>query len=238
MHGMSCVNPMDHYGLAVSIAREYRCKRLDESDLLQEALVMVCEAARSYNPAKGEFSTWAGSLIHSKLKSVVFKYNNVGSLGANRNYLSKAFRQHLKTHDPDLSVETTKELLRTSPKWHAVTDWDVAVVLGLLDGEISLNSHALRDGTVKDGSLIETIEDDAGTVARDGWLSVLGVGDKLNAAAENFTGMYRDIALNRVLNLDDPESQVDIGKRWGVSRQRVEQVERRVRKVLKDIVRA
>lgn len=235
---MSYVDPMDHCGLAVIIARQYRCKRLDESDLLQEAMLMVCEAARTYDPAKGEFSTWAGNLIHSRLKSVVFRYNNIGTLGVGRNSLSKELRQHLKTQDPDMSLETTKRLLRANPRWNSTSDWDVAVTLNLLAGEISLDSSN-HEGPITDHrSLVESIEDEVGTEAREGWEKVVGLSDKLGAATEKFTDMYRDVALNRVLNLDDPDSQVDIGKRWGVSRQRVEQVERRVRKVLKDIIRA
>ena len=235
---MSYVDPVDHWGLATIIARQYRCKRLDESDLLQEAMLMVCEAARTYDPAKGEFSTWAGNLIHSRLKSLVFRYNNIGTLGVGRNSLSKELRQHLKTSDPDMSVETTKRLLRMNPRWKTTTDWDAAVTLGLLGGEVSLDSNS-RDGEITDhASTVETIEDTAGTEAREEWEKVLGLSEKLGVAVEKFTDMYRDIALNRVLNLDDPQSQVEIGKRWGVSRQRVEQVERRVRKVLKGIVRA
>lgn len=63
-----------NYGLAVKIARQFTPKNLDErDDYIQQALVGLVQAAQTYSPNRGRFSTYAGRCIYNSLFRYVAK---------------------------------------------------------------------------------------------------------------------------------------------------------------------
>lgn len=76
------INPLEHRGLAVSVARRFLRPGLDLDDLVQEALTALCVAARNYDPSKGaSFATWSSSLMTNHLRGVVRSDTRMGSFG-------------------------------------------------------------------------------------------------------------------------------------------------------------
>ena len=101
--GPYVVDPMEHYGLAVHIAHKYRCpEHLTRDDMVQEALAVLCAAARTFDPSQGvPFPGWAGRLIRNHLSSVYASYWRMGSVGGvNQRVLSRALRDHLQEENP------------------------------------------------------------------------------------------------------------------------------------------
>ncbi len=79
--GPYAVDPMAHEGIARHIAARFRCANLDREDLVQEAMTVLCAAARNYNASKGAFSTWASRLISCHLIVVTADFYRAGRFG-------------------------------------------------------------------------------------------------------------------------------------------------------------
>ena len=225
------VNPLDHMGLAVSVARQFLRPYFDEADLVQEALTALCAAARNYDPDKGTFATWATSLMKNHLRGVARSDSRMGSFGGrglNVTY-PNALRRYIRGGGSDLSVAGLQKMLQDIPHSSAITDYDLGVlVTHTLHSELSLDEpvHEGGDSPASVTLLIDTIEDESANdqhaeheyaLDRERVLSRLNITDPRE----------RDIMKNRILS-NDPESLVDLAGRWGVTRERVRQVESRL----------
>jgi RNA polymerase primary sigma factor len=96
--------------------------------------------------------------------------------------------------------------------------------------DLSLDSYIDEDGDV---SHLERIEDE-GPGPEDGYLSSEGdreVRDALGKVRKRIGELGWDIIHNR-LQQDSPKTLEEIGKRWGVSRERVRQVELKTKQFL------
>ena len=63
----------DNAGLANKIASGYKIPGMDTNDIKQQANLLLKDAAETYDESKGEFKTWAGTIIRSKLKTLYTK---------------------------------------------------------------------------------------------------------------------------------------------------------------------
>lgn len=229
-------DPVRHYGLAMEIAREFFCSGLERSDIEQEALTVLCAAARTFDPDRGHaFSTWAGRLIRNHLSGVVHLYRRVGMTGGrNARGLSLRLRRHLRDGG-SCAAGTVRELLRTNRHWAHPTDWDCFVAASLyLYPEVSLDetwdhregvdspaAKIPRHETVEDPRLLQDIEErmSAGDIER-----------AVEEALGSLRPREREIVTRRVIpdlvgEGDTVPTMQEIADDWGVTRQRVQQIE-------------
>jgi RNA polymerase sigma factor (sigma-70 family) len=230
------VDPLNHLGLAYSIAKRFKCHHLGRRDIEQEALAALCAAARTYDPNKGTFGTWATSIITSHLKGVQKVFHRVGGIGSrNYSFLPKPFVRHLLdggSRDPEVLRPLLKNRWWTDP-----TDWDCLVAATFaVCPEVSLNILVRSDNSRNPSSthsLLDTIEDEGslGEVTRP--LVEQEFQRVIRAALEKMSVKEQEVAVRRLLEvLDDPPTLQEIGDTWGVSRERVRQVESKARGVL------
>ena len=212
------------------VARKFRGFGLDQDDLVQEALTALCAAARNYDPSKCAFSTWSATLMVSHLRDVVRSDTRMGSFGgrgANSVY-PNALRKYIRAGGDDLSMETLRTMFRDTTGHCGLTDYDIGVLLThTRHKELSLDvpvhegespgSMTLLVDTLVDEGAEERHEDHEYAMDRERVMSQLEITDPRD----------RDIMLSRVLS-DEPETLLDIGKRWGVSRERIRQLEARL----------
>jgi RNA polymerase sigma factor (sigma-70 family) len=233
------VDPMKHYGLAVNIARRFRCPHLTQDDLIQEALAALCAAARTYDPENArhaKFTTWAGTLINHHLFGVVNHYRRIGSMGNRNHYAPRNLRRHLwrdgSTHPDDIRKVLSNRWGGPNPSdWEcfvAVTMWShIEQSLDEPVGDIYRNSPSALI------PLVEMVEDEEILERMDEELRAEDYQKLIAEALEKMTPKERDVAVRRVLKmLDDPPTLEEIGQDWGVTRERVRQIESRARNVL------
>ncbi len=226
------VNPMEHYGLAVGVARSSPCpSHLTREDMVQEALAMLCAAARTYDPSHGAtFSTWAVRLIRNHLAGVYALYRRVGSVGGrNQQSLSRSLRKYMKGVDPSFDPAVLRPLLSESRNWTHPTDHDCGVVAEvLLHEDLSLDeTWDHREGEDAPSAkipLVEKVPDEtSGLPYRDmeqGW----DADRVVRKALAWMTVRERELCLGRILSPGDT-TQDDFAERWGCTRQRVQQIE-------------
>lgn len=226
------INPLEHRGLAVSVARRFLRPGLDLDDLVQEALTALCVAARNYDPSKGaSFATWSSSLMTNHLRGVVRSDTRMGSFGgrwANTIY-PNAVRRYLRRGGTDLSVAGLREMFLEVPHSSALSDYELGVLVNhTLHPDLSLDVpvHIVGDSPASVTLLIDTLVDESAneeheeheyTLDRERVLSQLEVTDPRE----------RDILMTRTLSRE-PDSLEDLAARWEVSRERIRQVEARL----------
>ena len=235
------VDPVAHYGLAVTIAKSLpRPQNLTREDMVQEALAMLCAAARTYDPKHGvPFAGWAGRLIRNHLAGVFILYWRVGLLGSrNQRSPPKAVREHFSGLNPSYSPSVIGPLLRANHRWHGATDYDCGVV-----AQVTSHSDTSLDETLDHGGgddapgakvpLVETIPDEHSTDPYTDWEEATDADLVVRKALGWMTVRERELCQRRVLDVDTDNTLEDFAAAWGVTRQRVQQIEVGVREKLK-----
>lgn len=227
------VDPMAHYGLAVTIVQRTSCPgHLTREDMVQEALAVLCAAARTYDPDLGHpFSTWAGRLIRNHLSTVYAQYHRVGSVGtSNQRCLSRALRTYLKEFDPSSDPAVIRSLLQDNRYWSHATDYDCGMIVqATLHADTSLDeTWDHREGEDAPGAkvpLVETVPDERLEFEFLNLSEGLDAERLVRKALGWMTPRERELCLQRTLDPDTDTTLDDFGERWGVTRQRVQQIE-------------
>jgi RNA polymerase primary sigma factor len=227
----------------VAIARKQRRGTVRLDDLIQEGNVGLMRAVEKFDPHAGtRFSTYAVWWI--------------------RAYIGKYLKEARSTVRPqsgtvrldDLIQEGNVGLMRAVEKFdpHAGTRfstyavWWIRAYIGkylkearstvrpqsgtVAQPDLSLDSSIDEEGDV---THLERIEDD-GPGPEDTYLAAEGdreVRDALGKVRKRIGELGWDIVHNR-LQQDAPKTLEEIGKRWGVSRERVRQVELKTKQFL------
>ena len=198
---------------AVAIALEYRRCGLPLEDLVQEANIGVIKALDRFDPSRGvRLATYAKYWIRAQIRTYVERQYRIVKLGTTKGE-QRALWLYRRTreHRPEelsamcgLSTERVRELL---PLLMA-GDVSLSPPPG---GEASpLDRITHRSGTAED-LLGDAEERDQLESAVAGILAELSPRD-------------RDIATRRLLS-EEPETLERIGEAWGVSKERVRQLE-------------
>ena len=225
-------DPLEHWGLAVSVARRFLRPGLDLDDLIQEAFAALCVAARKYDDSKGaSFATWSVFTMTNHLRGVVRSDTRMGTFGGGgvNTVYPNAVRRYIRGGGTDLSVAGLREMFLEVPHSSALSDYELGVLVNhTLYPDLSLDVpvHVVGDSPASVTLLIDTLVDESAqerdaehetALDRERFLSRLGVTDPREL----------DILEARIFS-DNPESLEELAKRWGVSRERIRQVEARL----------
>lgn len=218
--------------LVVKIAMEFqRVWMQNLLDLIQEGNIGLMQAVRKFDPYKGvRFSYYASFWIKAYILKFImdnWRLVKIGTTQAQRKlfFRLKKEKQKLISEGFDPKPKLLSERLGVTER--EVTDMDQR-----LDGwEISL------DAPIKEGSDNERsgfVASEAVSVETQVAKKEMGaiLHEKLASFKNNLNERERDILENRVFS-DAPTTLQDIGKRYGISRERVRQIEQNMIKRMK-----
>ncbi|MCB9760815.1 MAG: sigma-70 family RNA polymerase sigma factor [Alphaproteobacteria bacterium] len=225
--------------LVVKLAFQYHRQWSNVLDLIQEGNVGLVEALRRYDPYRGiRFSSYAQYWIRAMILRFLMDNFRMVRLGSTRNG-RKLFFQLQKEKE-----RLIKEGLKPSPRLLAdrldVPETEINAVDQHLRAP-AMSLHAPASGGDEGRSLADVVSDDLATAPDEEAAQYeLGaiVREKLNAFAETLTDEREQAIWVDRLTSADPQPLSQLGERFGVSKERIRQVEARMRKRLRAFLQA
>ncbi|MCA9560929.1 MAG: sigma-70 family RNA polymerase sigma factor [Myxococcales bacterium] len=219
--------------LVVKIAMEYRRAWVNVMDLVQEGNIGLAEAVKRFDPYRGvRFSSFARYWIRALILQFILKNFRLVSF-ANTRAGRKLFFRLEKERNKLMQAfgEATPKMLADKLD---VSEDDVVAATLLKQSPLSLSGS--RPGDDGEGrTLSETLPDRGVDVEADVVKSELMA--TVDAEMKQFAAQLddeRELAIwHERLLAEDPVSLAALGERFGVSRERIRQVEARLRKRLK-----
>lgn len=232
--GPYAVDPMAHEKLASMFARRFRCANLDHEDLRQEAMTALCAAARNHNLVKCAFTTWAAHIIEGHLKVAVVMNRRSGMFGHRNQHATVIYKLHrfLTTH-PDATIADARVVL-LGVKWSGWTPGnatDDAVARAMifateLEWRLDRETH---HGDAYAPSAVSTLVDAIVDEAHERDTEDAALMSEWRALLERVPENDRERELIACrLATDAPDTLKEIGDRWGLSRERVRQIEEKL----------
>jgi RNA polymerase sigma-32 factor len=218
--------------LVVKIAMEFqRVWMQNLLDLIQEGNIGLMQAVRKFDPYKGvRFSYYASFWIKAYILKFIMDNWRLVKIGTTQAQRKLFFR--LKKEKQKLIAEGFDPKPKLLSERLGVTEQEVTDMDQRLDGwEISLDAPIKDDSEDERVAFIATpgVSVDS-QVAKKEMEAILH--EKLAVFREKLSDRERDILKNRLFS-DTPATLQDIGKRYGISRERVRQIESNMIKRMK-----
>lgn len=218
----------------VKIAHEYRHYGFKMLDLVQEGNVGLMLAVKKFDPDRGyRLISYAVWWIRAQIQSFVQRSWSMVKIGMNsaRRKLFFKIRSERSKADRELGPGETATAQQLAERL-GVTEAQVNEMEIMMAGrDFSLDAHLSNDGQTSHLDMLES----SGPSQADA-LEELEETRMLRASLDEIKSSSNDkeryIIEHRLLD-DDPESLQEIGTRFGVSRERIRQLESRVLKKLK-----
>ncbi len=220
--------------LVVKIAMEYRFAYQNIMDLIQEGNIGLMKAVSKYDPSKGaKLSYYASWWIRSYILKFILDNFRLVKIGTT-NEQKKLFYNLLKEKERllALGIEADGKVLAQNL---GVSEKSVALMdqrLGGLGGEISIDRPLSSD--VESGTLQDILASDGPSleeqVSESQGLDLLK--KHLKDFVDGLKPRDREIFQKRLLT-EAPESLQSIANEYGVSRERIRQIEERLMNNLK-----
>ncbi len=219
--------------LVVKIAYDYRRAHKNINDLIQEGSIGLMQAVKKYDPYKGvKLSTYAAWWIRAYI--LRFILNNarlvkVGTTQAQRKLFFNLRKE--KARLSALGIDPTPEAI--AERLHVETEEVVQMDRRLASGDMSLDApvHANDGGGQSRIDFLPGKLDGADNVLADAQMTSL-VHDQLEAFGKTLKDKEAQIFHQRMLS-DEPRTLQQLGEEFGVSRERVRQLEKRLQMKLK-----
>jgi RNA polymerase sigma-32 factor len=220
--------------LVVKIAMDFQSHWLNNlQDLIQEGNIGLLQALKKFDPSRGvKFSYYASYWIKAYILKFImdnWRLVKVGTTQAQRKlfFNLKKVKDQLEKEGVDPSPELLAERL-------GVTEGDVKEMDHRMDvgKEVSLDSPSVLSGDIEDSqvSILSSGDERADNILATQEVRTL-VAEKLKTYRK--TMEKRELAiLDRRLMSDEPVTLQEIGEEFGVSRERVRQIEERLKKKL------
>ena len=220
----------------VKIAYDYRQAYKNILDLVQEGNIGLMQAVKKYDPYKGvKLSSYAAWWIRAYILRYILNNHRLVKVGTTQAQRKLFFNlQKEKARLSAMGIEPTAELIAENLN---VPERDVVSMdMRLAAGDASLDAPV---GT-SEGRSVARVEllPSAGARADD-TLAEAEVGDrfseKIHEFGETLEGKEKKIFDDRLV-AEDPKTLQTLGDGFGVSRERVRQIEKRLLKKLKEFL--
>lgn len=227
---------LSHLRLSVSIAMEYKKLPFNTMDLIQEGNVGLMHAVKKYDPYKNvRVSTYATWWIRAYILKYILQNWRLVRIGTTETQRKLFFR---------LSKEREaleKKGMTVTPKLLAdqlnVKEKEVIEMTQRLEGhEISLSAPVGEEGNTSYGDLLPSPQENTETRLADKQLKAL-FQSKLAKFTKQLKNREVDILSNRVLS-EHPKTLETFGQKYGISKERVRQIEANLLKKLKKFMEA
>ncbi|MDR0620550.1 MAG: RNA polymerase factor sigma-32 [Deltaproteobacteria bacterium] len=219
--------------LVVKIAMEFQSHWLNNlQDLVQEGNMGLMQALKKFDPTRGvKFSYYASYWIKAYILKYImenWRLVKVGTTQAQR----KLFYNLKKEQDKLLKegLEPAAGLLaeRLGVSEQAVKDMDIRMSSGR---EISLDAPIGQNSDQTQISLLPSDDEGADNILSDAQMREI-VADKLERFRETLNDRELIIMDKRLLT-DNPVTLQELGEEFGVTRERIRQLEERLKKSIK-----
>jgi RNA polymerase sigma-32 factor len=231
-----------HMRLVIAMASKFRRYALPAADLIQEGHVGLLEAAKRFEPERDvRFSTYAAWWIRASIQDYVLRNWSIVRGGTSSNQKALFFnlrrlrarlaQEKSEANESDITAEIAENL--------GVTVADVEMMTARLSGSDSSLNAPLHDGEGSSGERQDTLvadqpdtDETVGHIIDDErrhrWLNeALGVLDE------------RELRIVRERRLEDGgETLETLGRRLGISKERVRQIEARALEKLRSALLA
>ncbi len=215
--------------LVVKIAHEYKRTYQNLLDLVQEGNVGLIQAVKKFDPYRGvKLSTYSGWWIRAYILKFILNNWRLVKIGTTQNQRKLFFnlrkqREKLKQAGVDPTAERIAKELDVSEA--EVIEMDRR----LSAPDMSLNAPLSDDDGDGGRTRLDIIEDS--TEDPSATVESAEFKDLLQAALRSFgatlKGRELEIFRDRII-ADEPVTLQDLGDRWGVSRERARQLEKRM----------
>jgi RNA polymerase sigma-32 factor len=224
--------------LVVKIAYDYRQAYKNILDLVQEGNIGLMQAVRKYDPYKGvKLSSYAAWWIRAYMLRYILNNHRLVKVGTTQAQRKLFFNlQKEKARLSAMGIEPTAEIIAQNLN---VPERDVVSMdMRLSAGDASLDAPV---GTAEGRSVarVELLPSD--DVRVDDTLAEAEVGDQFSEKIHEFGKLLENkekkIFEDRLV-AEDPKTLQVLGDEFGVSRERVRQIEKRLLKKLKAFLRS
>jgi RNA polymerase sigma-32 factor len=222
--------------LVVKIAYDYRRAHKNINDLIQEGSIGLMQAVKKYDPYKGvKLSTYAAWWIRAYI--LRFILNNarlvkVGTTQAQRKLFFNLRKE--KARLSALGIEATPETI--AKRLDVPTEDVVQMDRRLAAGDMSLDApvHAAEGSTQARVDFLPGRLEAVDSALADAELGAM-LREQLVAFGETLKGKEAQIFHQRMLT-EEPRTLQELGDEFGVSRERVRQLEKRLQMKLKQFL--
>ena len=222
-----------HLRLVVKIAMDFQRRWAQNVlDLIQEGNVGLMRAVKKFDPEKGiKFSYYAAFWIKAYILKYImdnWRLVRIGTTQAQRTlfYNLNKERQRLQSQGFDPSASNISKSLRVSES--DVLEMDQRLARNDLSLDISLGDDSSSTRMDYLPALTPGIED---MLARD---EIAGLVEKhLQSIVPDLSDKERDLLEQRILS-DSPVTLREIGTKYGITRERVRQIETRLLEKIRD----
>ena len=228
-----------HLRLVAKIAMGYRGYGLPLSELISEGNVGMMQAVKRFDPDRGfRLATYAMWWIRAAIQEYIlhsWSLVKMGTTAAQKKLFFNLRRlkgQMQAIEEGDMSPEQVRHIATTLD----VPEQDVVNMnrrLGAPDHSLNAPLRADSEGEWQDWLVDETANQEISLAENE----ELGKRRKLlSAAMQNLNERERDILVERRLR-DDPTTLEDLSQKYGISRERVRQIEVRAFEKLQKAIR-
>jgi RNA polymerase sigma-32 factor len=217
----------------VKIAMQYRGYGLRVSDLVEEGNIGLCEAVRRFDPSRNlRFMTYAAYWIRAFILAHVLKQWSMVGVGTGPLQSKLFFR--MARERAKITAALGADGTPTAVEEHLARTFGTSKerirdMTGRLEAkDASLDAAAWRDGTA---TALELLADDHAEGQEDKFERLQReslVRDRVHGVARGLTPRERYI-LSRRLLCDEADTLAEIGKHLNLSRERVRQIEDRLK---------
>ena len=223
--------------LVVKIAYDYRQASKNILDLVQEGNIGLMQAVKKYDPYKGvKLSSYAAWWIRAYILRYILNNHRLVKVGTTQAQRKLFFNlQKEKARLSAMGIEPTAEIIAERLN---VPERDVVSMdMRLAAGDASLDAPV---GTAEGRSVARVELLPSEDVRVDDTLADAEVGDQFSAKihqfGESLEGKEKQIFDDRLV-AEDPKTLQALGDEFGVSRERVRQIEKRLLQKLKAYLR-
>lgn len=220
----------------VTIAARYRGYGIAVAELVGEGNIGLLEAVKRYDAARGlRFMTYASYWVRAYVLAHVLKQWSMVGIGTGPMQSKLFFRLTRERARLVTAVGDTDDLDHRLAVKFGTSEERVRAMAGRLEGKDgSLDAHAFRDGTT---TLLDQLADEQSDVEERcaGAEKSALVRERVAVAMKALTPRERYIVDRRLLT-DEAQTLAAIGRHLGLSRERVRQLEARVKTKLERVL--